>query len=101
VDPATLAGLDLRPDVVVLDPPRAGAGAATMAALLALGPRCVGYVSCDPATLARDVAAAARAGWELRGLRAFDAFPMTAHVECVALLAPRSAVRGGDTDTAG
>jgi len=76
------------PDVVVLDPPRAGAGAAVMRAVLDLGPRTVGYVSCDPATLARDVAVAAEAGWRLATLRAFDAFPMTQHLECVAGLIP-------------
>jgi tRNA/tmRNA/rRNA uracil-C5-methylase (TrmA/RlmC/RlmD family) len=88
VDAALLAGLDIRPDVVVLDPPRAGAGAATMTALLAWQPRCVAYLSCDPATLARDVRAALDAGWRLGSLRAIDAFPMTQHVECVALLLP-------------
>jgi tRNA/tmRNA/rRNA uracil-C5-methylase (TrmA/RlmC/RlmD family) len=77
-----------QPDVVVLDPPRTGAGTAVMAALLALQPRAVAYVSCDPATLARDVAAALAAGYRLAELRAFDLFPMTAHVECVALLTP-------------
>ena len=50
------------------------------------GPRAVVYVACDPASLARDVAAFAGAGYRLTGLRGFDAFPMTAHVECVALL---------------
>jgi hypothetical protein len=45
------------------------------------------YVACDPAALARDVAAFGTAGYRLAGLRAFDAFPMTAHVEVVALLA--------------
>ena len=76
------------PDVVVLDPPRAGAGRDVMHAILGLRPRTVGYVSCDPATLARDVAVAAGAGWRLGTLRAFDAFPMTQHVECVAGLIP-------------
>jgi hypothetical protein len=46
----------------------------------------IGYVSCDPATLARDIAAFAASGWTLRALRAFDAFPMTHHVECLATL---------------
>jgi hypothetical protein len=50
--------------------------------------RRVAYVSCDPATLARDIAAFAGLGWRLDGLRAFDIFPMTHHVECVAALAP-------------
>jgi tRNA/tmRNA/rRNA uracil-C5-methylase (TrmA/RlmC/RlmD family) len=48
----------------------------------------VAYVSCDPATLARDIAVFGELGWRLAGLRAFDAFPMTHHVECVADLAP-------------
>jgi tRNA/tmRNA/rRNA uracil-C5-methylase (TrmA/RlmC/RlmD family) len=74
------------PDVVVLDPPRAGAGAAVSRVLAAAGSRAVVYVACDPASLARDVAAFAGAGYRLTGLRGFDAFPMTAHVECVALL---------------
>jgi tRNA/tmRNA/rRNA uracil-C5-methylase (TrmA/RlmC/RlmD family) len=84
VEPGELAALDLRADVAVLDPPRAGAGRATMSALLELTDRAIGYVSCDPATLARDVAVAVQAGWRLASLRAFDAFPMTHHVECVA-----------------
>lgn len=73
-------------DVIVLDPPRSGAGREVMQALLAMRPRCIGYVACDPAALARDVASAVAAGWQLDALRAFDAFPMTHHVECVALL---------------
>ena len=48
----------------------------------------VAYVSCDPATLARDIAVFGELGWQLAGLRAFDAFPMTHHVECVAALTP-------------
>ena len=54
----------------------------------ATGARAVVYVACDPAALARDVAAFAEAGYRLAGVRGFDAFPMTAHVECVALLVP-------------
>jgi tRNA/tmRNA/rRNA uracil-C5-methylase (TrmA/RlmC/RlmD family) len=78
---------DTRPaDVVVLDPPRKGAGGAVMAAIAARAPRCICYVACDPAALARDVKAAAEHGYVLTRLRAFDLFPMTAHVECVALL---------------
>jgi len=77
------------PDLVVLDPPRAGAGRDVMRAVTDLAPRAIGYVACDPAALARDVAAAQEAGWRLDALRAFDAFPMTHHVECVATLVPR------------
>ncbi len=72
-------------DLVVLDPPRAGAGRAVMAEIARRGPRAVAYVSCDPATLARDIAAFG-SGYRVGSLRAFDLFPMTAHVECVAIL---------------
>jgi tRNA/tmRNA/rRNA uracil-C5-methylase (TrmA/RlmC/RlmD family) len=74
--------------VAVLDPPRTGAARPVLDQLLRPGTalRRVAYVSCDPATLARDIAVFAAAGWELGGLRAFDAFPMTHHVECVATL---------------
>jgi tRNA/tmRNA/rRNA uracil-C5-methylase (TrmA/RlmC/RlmD family) len=83
-----LAELGTPPDVVVLDPPRAGAGRAVSDLLARTGARAVVYVACDPAALARDVATFAAAGYRLAALRAFDAFPMTAHVEAVALLAP-------------
>ncbi|HZB51100.1 MAG TPA: class I SAM-dependent RNA methyltransferase, partial [Mycobacteriales bacterium] len=88
VTPGLLGGLGLHPDLVVLDPPRSGAGTEVMAALLELGPRAIGYVACDPASFARDLRVALDAGWELRALRAFDCFPMTSHVETVALLCP-------------
>ena len=88
VDAGSVATVLPAPDLVVLDPPRAGAGREVMTAICALRPRAVGYVSCDPATLARDVAVAAESGWRLGALRAFDAFPMTHHVECVAALRP-------------
>jgi tRNA/tmRNA/rRNA uracil-C5-methylase (TrmA/RlmC/RlmD family) len=88
VDPALIGALDLSPEIVVADPPRAGVGAATMRALIAARPRVIGYLSCDPATLARDVRAAVDGGWRLARLRAFDAFPMTHHVECLAVLLP-------------
>jgi tRNA/tmRNA/rRNA uracil-C5-methylase (TrmA/RlmC/RlmD family) len=88
VSAATLADLPGPVDLVVLDPPRAGAGREVLSAIVGLRPRAVGYVACDPATLARDVATARQAGWRLTSLSAFDAFPMTAHVECVAALEP-------------
>ena len=77
-----------RGDVVVLDPPRAGAGVEVVRSLTATRPRKVAYVSCDPATLARDLAEFERAQYRLVDFRAFDAFPMTHHVECVAILQP-------------
>jgi tRNA/tmRNA/rRNA uracil-C5-methylase (TrmA/RlmC/RlmD family) len=84
-------GRPRRADVAVLDPPRTGAGREVVEAVLALQPRVVVYVACDPAALARDVALAAGAGYRLDGLRAFDLFPMTHHVECVARLTPAAA----------
>ncbi|MEV4655754.1 TRAM domain-containing protein [Micromonospora sp. NPDC049301] len=75
-------------DVVVLDPPRSGAGAPVVRALAAAGPRAVAYVACDPAAFARDVRTFAELGWRLEALRGFDLFPMTQHVELVGLLLP-------------
>jgi tRNA/tmRNA/rRNA uracil-C5-methylase (TrmA/RlmC/RlmD family) len=75
-------------DLVVLDPPRAGAGHATVRHLASLGPRRIAYVACDPAALARDLAWFAEEGYRPITLRAFDLFPFTHHVECVAILAP-------------
>jgi 23S rRNA (uracil1939-C5)-methyltransferase len=74
-------------DFLLLDPPRAGAEAETVAAILALQPRRIAYVSCDPATLARDLRALLAAGYTLDSLAAFDMFPQTHHVETVAHLA--------------
>jgi tRNA/tmRNA/rRNA uracil-C5-methylase (TrmA/RlmC/RlmD family) len=73
-------------DLVVLDPPRKGAGRAVVTAIAGLRPRAIAYVACEPSALARDLATFADLGYRLSRLRAFDLFPMTAHVECVALL---------------
>ncbi|MDQ6875451.1 MAG: TRAM domain-containing protein, partial [Actinomycetota bacterium] len=71
-------------DLVVLDPPRSGAKATVVRQIAALTPRAVAYVACDPAALARDVATFAAHGYRLASVRAFDLFPMTHHIECVA-----------------
>lgn len=84
----TLAAYDDTADVVVLDPPRSGAKRAVVEQVAARAPRVVAYVACDPAALARDVAIFAEHGYRLDTLRAFDLFPMTHHVECVARLVP-------------
>ncbi len=81
-----LAGLPGTVDLVVLDPPRTGAGRAVVRAVTARGPRAIAYVACDPAALARDLATAAAEGYQPAEIRAFDLFPMTHHVECVAIL---------------
>ncbi|MEV7803366.1 class I SAM-dependent RNA methyltransferase [Microbispora sp. NPDC088329] len=75
-----------RADLVVADPPRAGLGRPVVERVAGLEASRVVYVSCDPATLARDVAWFGRHGYRLEDLRAFDQYPMTHHVECVALL---------------
>ncbi|PVC78633.1 TRAM domain-containing protein [Streptomyces sp. CS081A] len=75
-------------DLIVLDPPRAGAGKQTVHHLTTLGARRIAYVACDPAALARDLAYFGERGYRVRTLRAFDLFPMTHHVECVAILEP-------------
>lgn len=77
-----------RPDVVVLDPPRAGAGRVVVDQLVALAPRRIAYLACDPATLARDLGRFRRAGWTVRQVRAFDMYPNTHHVETLAVLEP-------------
>lgn len=75
-------------DALILDPPRAGAGKAVVSQLVEACPRAIAYVSCDPASFARDVGYFRQAGWGLSGLRAFDLYPHTHHLETVALLAP-------------
>ncbi|MFD3939585.1 class I SAM-dependent RNA methyltransferase [Streptomyces sp. NPDC058611] len=75
-------------DLVVLDPPRAGAGKQTVRHIAGLSARRIAYVACDPAALARDLGYFKDNGYRLRTLRVFDLFPMTHHVECVAILEP-------------
>ena len=86
VDQWLRAGAVPRCDLVVLDPPRSGAGRVVVDQIAAREPRAVAYVACDPASLARDVATFAGHGYTLAGLTAYDVFPMTHHVECVAIL---------------
>lgn len=83
---ARARGVDDRdpPDVVVLDPPRIGAGPEVVADLAALAPAAVVYVACDPAALARDARALAEAGYRLESAVPLDLFPMTHHIEVVA-----------------
>lgn len=72
-------------DVVILDPPREGAGRDVIKQITGLNPRAIVYVACDPAALARDTAYLEDHSYSLAKLRAFDLFPMTHHIECVAL----------------
>ena len=88
---AAAAGEGLRPDVVFLDPPRAGSTPECITAVNKMKPRRVVYVSCDPETLARDVAAFTRLGWRAAKFCPVDLFPQTKHVETVVLLSHKKA----------
>ena len=83
-----MAQLPRRVDLAVLDPPRSGAGRAIIAQLISRRPRAIAYVACDPAALARDLGTARDHGYQPISIRAFDLFPMTHHIECVAILIP-------------
>ena len=72
-------------DVVILDPPREGAGKEVISELARIAPRAIVYVACDPAALARDTTYLHEVGYSLKKMRAFDLFPMTHHIETVAL----------------
>jgi tRNA/tmRNA/rRNA uracil-C5-methylase (TrmA/RlmC/RlmD family) len=85
VDTVLAAAYDGPWDLVVLDPPREGAKREVVEQVVARSPRAVAYVACDPAALARDVETFAGHGYMLDRVRAFDLFPMTHHVECIAL----------------
>jgi tRNA/tmRNA/rRNA uracil-C5-methylase (TrmA/RlmC/RlmD family) len=76
----------LQADLVVLDPPRAGAGLDVAAALAGLSARAIAYVSCDAATFARDLKVLLGGGWQVSSLRALDLYPQTEHVELVTIL---------------
>jgi 23S rRNA (uracil1939-C5)-methyltransferase len=75
-----------RPDVLVVDPPRAGLSAKIVRRIIEAGPTRVVYVSCNPTTLAPNAAQLVEAGYSLRRVRPVDMFPQTPHIECVALL---------------
>jgi 23S rRNA (uracil1939-C5)-methyltransferase len=75
-----------RPELIVMDPPRAGAGAEVCALLARLSPREIVYVSCDPVTLARDLKSLIEAGYGLAELHMVDMFPQTFHLETVVVL---------------
>jgi 23S rRNA (uracil1939-C5)-methyltransferase len=81
-----LPGLDFSPDLVLLDPPRSGLEKEACLALIALGCPEIIYISCDPATLARDLKYFTEVGYELREIQAFDMFPQTFHIESISHL---------------
>ena len=77
----------IRPDVVFMDPPRAGSDEKFLRALLKTAPSRVVYVSCDPETLARDLAVLTQGGYKVQRIQPVDMFPFTEHVETVVSLA--------------
>ena len=82
-----------RPDVVVVDPPRAGLSQKVVRRIIEAAPKRIVYVSCNPTTLAPDAAAFAEAGWRLERVSPVDMFPQTPHIECVAVLARHPAAQ--------
>lgn len=83
---AILPALKFQPDIVLVDPPRSGIERKALDALIALQPQIICYISCDPATLARDIKRLTTAGYALKQVTPFDLFPQTYHVETVSLL---------------
>ncbi len=86
------SALDIQPDVIVVDPPRGGLTRPALQGILRLAPTWLVYISCDPATLARDSRYLHDAGFSLRHIAPFDMFPQTYHIESISLweLAARS-----------
>lgn len=80
---ARLAEDGLRPDVILLDPPRKGCDAETLSACVKMAPKRIVMISCDPATAARDCKRLSESGYKVEKVRAFDLFPRTRHIECV------------------
>jgi 23S rRNA (uracil1939-C5)-methyltransferase len=80
---AVLSSLEVKPDIVILDPPRAGLDKRTLEALLSLGPAHIAYVSCDPTTLGRDAARLVGGGYQLTRVTPFDLFPQTYSIESI------------------
>jgi 23S rRNA (uracil1939-C5)-methyltransferase len=77
--------LEAKPDIVVVDPPRAGLDKTVVDGILKLEPNLVAYVSCDPSTLARDAARLINGGYRLKHVTPFDVFPQTYHIESISL----------------
>ena len=89
---ARFSAQGIRPQVVCVDPPRKGLDETAVQAAAAMQPRRIVYVSCDPATLARDIKRFAPLGYVPAHVEAVDLFPRTAHVETVALLVKQEAL---------
>jgi 23S rRNA (uracil1939-C5)-methyltransferase len=77
--------LEVKPDVVLVDPPRTGLEKRVVDGLLKLNPPVIAYISCDPSTLARDAARLINGGYRLKDVTPFDLFPQTYHIESISL----------------
>jgi 23S rRNA (uracil1939-C5)-methyltransferase len=84
-----VTSLELKPDLVILDPPRAGLDRRVVEYLKKVKPQQVIYVSCDPSTLARDCKRLIEGGFTVESIQPFDLFPHTYHVECVVMLSEK------------
>jgi len=82
---AVMPELDVQPDIVLVDPPRAGLGVSVLDAIVEMKPAVLAYVSCDPSTLARDAKRLRKAGFVLEHITPFDLFPQTYHIESISL----------------
>lgn len=80
-----LPSINFKPDVIILDPPRTGIGRKAMEGFLRLSAATIAYISCDPATLARDARELSEGGYSLRDVTPFDMFPQTSHIESVSI----------------
>jgi 23S rRNA (uracil1939-C5)-methyltransferase len=77
--------LDVKPDIILVDPPRAGLEKQVVDGILKMNPQWIAYVSCDPSTLARDAGRLLRGGYKLKDVTPFDLFPQTYHIESISL----------------
>lgn len=82
---AVIPHLDVKPDIVLVDPPRAGLDKAVVDGILKLTPGLIAYISCDPSTLARDAARLITGGYKLKEVTPFDLFPQTYHIESISI----------------
>ena len=83
---AVLPAIDLKPDIIICDPPRAGIEHSALQAILSLHPAQIIYISCDPSTLARDLRLLIQGGYHLEDVTPFDLFPQTYHIESISRL---------------
>ena len=89
----TLAQKGVSPDVIIIDPPRKGIDKSLVSTIVEMSPKRVVYVSCDPATMARDIALFESSDYSVKEITSVDMFPRTAHVETVVLMLRQRMIR--------